>query len=600
MRLALLAASLSSLWISGCAPLNAPPLAPVHLSPPLVSPGTAPLPPLADAPLPLPRPDSGKPTETYSISVQQLPVRELLLTLARDAHLNLDVHPDVDARITLQAENQTLPQILKRIARQLDLRWDMDGETLVVQPDTPFLRSYRADYVNLSRQMHGTISTNTQIATGSSALQTNTGSSSLPMGGNLSTTRIENQARNQFWDTLERNIQELLRETDKLLPEGTSETITENQSSSVSAGANQPASAGRPAAGARRTGRSLRTAPEALATASPSQNQSNSISVVRRSTVHEAAAVIVHRESGVITVRATSLQHEKVQEFLDRVLGAAHRQVMIEATILEVALSDGYRQGIDWTRLFSADRQLSLASPAMGGVPGAAASVFSLGYANKDSLETTIRLLESFGTVKVLSSPKLAVLNNQTAVIKVVEEFVYFTVRADTTQSTNSTTLTTVSTTPQAVSVGLVMSITPQISPAEEVILNIRPTISSISDFRRDPNPNIPATIPNLVPQIRTREIESLLRLGNGETAVLGGLMEDRIDHRINRVPVLGATPALGELFTQRDQSVQKTELVIFLRPRVVNAPQQLAGGSSLPTLPGREFFQGSATRKGW
>jgi general secretion pathway protein D len=474
----------------------------------------------------------------------------------------------------------------------------MDGETLVVQPDTPFLRSYRADYVNLSRQMHGTVSTNTQIATGSSALHAGTGSGGLPMGGNLSTTRIENQARNQFWETLERNIQELLRETDKLLPEGTSETITENQSSS--AGTSQPTLGGRAPQGPHRSRRGVRGSTDGLPASTPTQSQSNSLSVVRRSTVHEAASVIVHRESGVITVRATSVQHEKVQEFLDRVLGAAHRQVMIEATILEVALSDGYRQGIDWTRLFSADRQLSLASPAMGGVPGAAASVFSLGYTHKDSLEATIRLLESFGTVKVLSSPKLAVLNNQTAVIKVVEEFVYFTVRADTTQGTNSTTLTTVSTTPQAVSVGLVMSITPQISPAEEVILNIRPTISSISDFRRDPNPNIPATIPNLVPQIRTREIESLLRLGNGETAVLGGLMEDRIDHRISRVPVLGAAPGLGELFTQRDQSVQKTELVIFLRPRVVNAPQQLAGGGSLPTLPDPAFFQGNPARKGW
>jgi general secretion pathway protein D len=102
------------------------------------------------------------------------------------------------------------------------------------------------------------------------------------------------------------------------------------------------------------------------------------------------------------------------------------------------------------------------------------------------------------------------------------------------------------------------MTVTPQVSPHDEIILNVRPTISSIADFRRDPNPNIPAGIPNLVPQIRTREIESILRVGNGETAILGGLMEDRIDYKTGRVPLIGALPILGEAFTNRDNAVQK------------------------------------------
>ena len=104
-------------------------------------------------------------------------------------------------------------------------------------------------------------------------------------------------------------------------------------------------------------------------------------------------------------------------------------------------------------------------------------------------------------------------MNNQTALLKVVENFVYFNVKADTTSTVNVGTTVAVTTTPQSVSVGLVMTVTPQISAGDAVILNVRPTISSISELKEDPNPSIPAGIKNYVPQIRTREIESVMRV---------------------------------------------------------------------------------------
>ena len=159
--------------------------------------------------------------------------------------------------------------------------------------------------------------------------------------------------------------------------------------------------------------------------------------------------------------------------------------------------------------------------------------------------------------MKVLSSPRLSVLNNQTAMLKVVEEYVYFLVDASTTQYGDSEReKITATTTPQSVSVGMVMSVTPQISATGDITLNVRPTISGISGFKDDPNPSL-RNIPNRVPQIRTREIESMLRLRSGEIAVLGGLMEDRIDHDTGRIPLLGDVPVLGELFTRRDNAVR-------------------------------------------
>ena len=123
----------------------------------------------------------------------------------------------------------------------------------------------------------------------------------------------------------------------------------------------------------------------------------------------------------------------------------------------------------------------------------------------------------------------------------------------------------------------MVMSVTPQISADGDITLNVRPTISGISGFKDDPNPSL-GDIPNRVPQIRTREIESMLRLRSGEVAVLGGLMEDRVDHDTGRIPLFGDLPVVGELFTRRDNNVRRTELLIFLRPLLIDEPGMRGG----------------------
>lgn len=551
------------------------------------------IPPLVPHILPLPRPLPAPKTETYSVVVTNVRIQDLLFALARDARINVDIHPGLTGSVTLNAIDQTLPQILSRLARQTDMRFEFDGPNLMVMPDSPFLRTYRIDYVNLSRNVSGTVSTNTQIATsgtGSTQAAASGMTAALSSGGNVSATRIENASRNQFWESVEKNLRDLLRETDKILPEGSSETITENLETSSTTGTGIAAT--NTGTNSRNRSRNSQQPAGLAASTNPASMQNTSTTVVHKATFREAASVIANRETGVVTVRATGRQHDKVREFIDEVMSAARRQVLIEATIVEVSLGDTYRQGIEWSRVLSSGTRFGITGPSLGSSAGNALNPFSLAYKSTDGIDSTVKLLEGFGTVKVLSSPKLSVLNNQTAAIKVVEEYVYFNVKADTTQTANTGALTTVTTTPQAVSVGLVMTVTAQISENDEIILNVRPTISSISDFRRDPNPNIPATIANLVPQIRTREIESILRIENGETAILGGLMEDRIDYKTGRVPLIGAIPVLGELFTNRDNAIQKTELVIFLRPIVVREPRLVAATAHLrERLPDDGFF---------
>ena len=239
--------------------------------------------------------------------------------------------------------------------------------------------------------------------------------------------------------------------------------------------------------------------------------------------------MISNPESGLISVRATSRQHEKIQEFLDAVVGSARRQVLIEATVVEVLLNDNYRAGVDWSRIAQGGNGLSYSQRLLGGNLGQP-PVFELNYANPaagflGNISATVKLLDSFGTTRVLSSPKIMVINNQTALLKVVDNRVYFTIEANTVTNAN-VAVTTFNTTVNSVPVGFVMSVTPQISDADDVLMNVRPTISRITGFVNDPNPDLArANVVSRIPEIQTREMESILKVTSGQIAVLGGLM---------------------------------------------------------------------------
>ena len=283
-------------------------------------------------------------------------------------------------------------------------------------------------------------------------------------------------------------------------------------------------------------------------------------------------------------------------------MGSAKKQVLIEATIVEVRLSDSFQAGIDWSRLnndrsrnsgfefsqtlgagstFDANGRITSSGNNALGAPTVAG--FAIGYLNPISrignIAASITLLKQFGDTKVLSSPKLMVLNNQTAVLKVVDNLVYFTVQAQQSQAAvGGSTLSTFTTTPNTVPVGVIMSVTPQISDTGDVNVNVRPTISRQVDVVEDPNPAFRSSTTNqvavrsFIPVIQVREMESLLQLKSGNTAILGGLMQDEIINNTDKVPGLSDVPGAGKLFTGKNDATRKTELVIFLRPTVISS----------------------------
>ena len=137
------------------------------------------------------------------------------------------------------------------------------------------------------------------------------------------------------------------------------------------------------------------------------------------------------------------------------------------------------------------------------------------------------------------------------------------------------------------------MSVTPQISDNGTILLNVRPSISSVFANAADPNPDLKkAGTENNVPQIQTREMESVLRLSNGEIAIMGGLMEDRIDYTTNAVPGLASIPGIGNLFRNRNDTSTKSELVIFLRPTIIRDPSVDGDYRAVRAdLPGSDFL---------
>lgn len=492
---------------------------------------------------PPPRPRA-KPT-TYSVVVHEVPVKELLLALARDTKENIDIHPGLSGLVSLNAIDETLPSILERIAKQVNMRYRVDGRTIVVEPDAPYLKTYKVNYVNMTRDTQSTISVSGQVGSGDGTVES----------GGTSTTSVKTNSKSDFWEVLRKNVDSILAASRKL-----DQSAAERQV---------------------RAERTKAQREQRLAQAEAvSRAGANAKDLFKEVFGDEAMArfdevdqeIVINPIAGTVTVLATERQHALVQQYLDSVQTSVQRQVLIEATIAEVRLSQSYQAGIDWRQLANNGEGFRFQQDLMGADTLATAPRIVIGYGGiAADFNISIRMLEQFGNTRVLSSPKLMALNNQTALLKVVDNVVYFTITQQASQAQTSNIIT-ITSQPNTVAVGVVVSLTPQVHENGNVTLTVRPTISRVLRFVRDPNPALTAA-PNLVPELAVREMESVLQLTSGQTAILGGLMQDDVQRDRDQVPYAGSLPRVGDLFAYRNENVTKSELVIFIRPIVVSNP---------------------------
>lgn len=497
--------------------------------------------------------------EIYSITAVNVPVNELLFKLAQDANKEIDIYSGVGGLVTINAINQPLDSILKRISEQLGFVYVLKRNQIVIKPDYPEWRSYKIDYVNITKT--STESIDMQMSVSSST----DGAATV---NNPSTTSVKVESKHLFWENLKQNI-EILAQVNPL-DAFREEFVQRKMMNDATAKGNGATTTNSPVFGDS-------VASNGDFQASQKSALSSKISV----------NTLVNPEAGMIAVYATDARHKEIKKYIDEVVNRVERQVFIEATVVEVELNDTYQAGIDWdfvnTKFFGNNGGITLSSPFSGPSNG-----FSIGTIDPFTsgtgpfktgnwdITSNIKLLSEFGDSKVLSSPKIMAINNQTALLKVVKNLVYFTVEADS-SAEGGVSQTTYTTEIHSLPVGFTMSVTPFVTDSDEVILNVRPTISKKVDSVKDPNPSL-TVIQSEIPVIQEKEMSSVLRLRNKQTAVIGGLIEDYNANLKTGTPGVSEIPFFGDLFSVRDDNANKKELVIFIRPIIVENPDIDAG----------------------
>jgi len=458
----------------------------------------------------LPRPGENTQLQLYTFEVKDTPLQDLLFSLAQDTQLNIDIDPDINPRISLNANKQTLPQLLERIASLTKVHYEILGDHIRISKDTPFIRSYRVDHLNMSRTSESSVNLSAELNANPGVIIDKV-SNHRNARHNNSQSNILSVSSNQFWKTLTNNIGLIISE----------ERRAKNKAKHSSSNPN----------------------------------------------------IIVNKETGILAVRTNRHNHRKVQAFISEVLHSSQRQVLIEATIAEITLSTEYEAGVDWNQITTETNFTNeiLSSKQSSATQDAFFTSHNGGTPRTHSIANAIASLSKFGDVNVLSSPKVMTLNNQTALLKVVDNVVYFHLQAGATLTQNAGITTDFTTVAKTVPVGFVMAVTPYISEHNEITLDVRPTISRIIGHAKDPNPELAkANIVSIIPIIQVREVASILRVNNKEIAVIGGLTQNQITQENGRETFLNKIPLLGRLFNSKTNLLRKTELVIFIRPVVM------------------------------
>jgi general secretion pathway protein D len=291
------------------------------------------------------------------------------------------------------------------------------------------------------------------------------------------------------------------------------------------------------------------------------------------------AKFTIHKQAGIIAVFGSQAQHHQVQQYFDQLRDSIERQVLIEAKIVEVNLNDEFKSGINWNFLranyFVQAPLGDLASPGnFNETLAPQKNVFTLGGHSR-KLTGALSLLNRFGTVRTLSNPRLTVINNQAAVLKVTKQKVYF--RLTHTREYNyfvKREQNRYGSDIKTVPIGLMMYVHPTIREDGKIIMTLRPTISQVIQEVEDPAVSIAShnKLKSLVPEVQIRELDSILAMNSGETVVVGGLMEERSDNSQSGVPELEDAPLLGGLFKGKSNERAVTELVIFIRATIIDS----------------------------
>jgi len=283
-------------------------------------------------------------------------------------------------------------------------------------------------------------------------------------------------------------------------------------------------------------------------------------------------SIIISPLAGLVTVRALPTEISAVKKFISDTETHLHRQVIIEAKIMEVTLNDDYQQGIHWDEVLGSLGSTNFTFNTSGNISGNPISssiggATSLSFSGPD-FSGVIDLLQTQGNVQVLSSPRITATNNQKAVIKVGQDEYFVTdVSSTTTTGTSTTTTPEVELTPFFS--GIALDVTPQIAEDGSVILHVHPSVTLTAEQNKTIQLGGDELILPLA-QSSVRESDTIIRAKSGEIVVIGGLIETYSIDKESKTPLLGNIPLFGGLFKSISETTQKRELVILLKPVVI------------------------------
>lgn len=471
--------------------------------------------------------------QRFDIAVNAVPADQFFLSLVEGTSFNMVIHPEVSGTITLNLKDVTIPAVLESVRDVYGFEFVSTSYGFQVLPARLQARIFQVNYLNIER----TGSSSTLVSSGAlttGAVRRDSDSGDVQSASSSFGTEIRTlQPASRFWQELQTSIVTI-----------------------VGAG--------------------------------------------------DGRSVVVNPQSGVIVVRGLPSELREVETFLRETQRIIQRQVILEAKVIEVQLTANNQTGINWAALFTAGNasittaQIGGGSVLVneGGVSGIAGLQSSLNPGNPLLLDNTlasafggmfsmalnfqdfagfIELLKTQGEVHVLSSPRIATLNNQKAVIKIGRD--EFFVTDVSTQSVSSATATTVipNVTLTPFFSGIALDVTPQISEDGFVILHVHPSISEVVDQQKTITiGNIVQTLPLALSKIR--ETDSVVRARSGQVIVIGGLMQDTVINGTATASALAKIPFIGNLFKHTRKRTVKSELVILLKPIVVEGDDQWWG----------------------
>jgi len=529
--------------VAALAPAPAP--APTVTLAAAAAPAAAPVAATPAAATPVARPAAAAADARFDLAINNAPAAQVFLQLAQGTAWNMLVSPEVSGSLSIALRDTTVPEAMETLRELFGYEYRITGNRIFVYPNTVQTRLYRVNYLPGRRQGASDIRVSSSAMTGSGSQSNGAPANATGSGGgghSSSSQRPDDNAHVRttsdadFWREVQASLAALV------------------------------GSAG---------GRS----------------------------------VVLNPAAGVVVVKATPAELRQVEQYLKAVQLAIERQVMLEAKIVEVSLSKDAQTGINWGAFGKlGSSQLSIGSAAPGSrlgtsgnlvgadgtsiAPGVdlAASALGRGFYGlafqAANFAALLNFLQTQGDVSVLSSPRIATLNNQKAVLKVGSDELYVTGVTTTSSSNGSTTTSSPSLTLQPFFSGISLDVTPQIDEGGNVMLHVHPTISSVTEKQKNIDLGSLGAFRLPLAASAVNETDSIVRVRDGQIVAIGGLMKQELRDERTGLPVVSEAPVVGALFRQSGTVVSKRELVIMLKPTVIQDGAAWPEGPSLGGLP--------------